>query len=110
MSFETSKFQQGAATVLSVLDKLKAALQFPNAGKGLDDVNAAAKRTDLSHIGKVIDGIKSKFSAMNVVALSVLSNIVNKAVSAGGRLIKTLTLDPLIDGFKEYELGINSVQ
>lgn len=110
MSFETSKFQQGVATVLSGLDKLKSALQFPNAGKGLDDVNAAARKTDLSHIGKAIDDIKSKFSAMSVVALSVLSNIVNKAVTAGGRLIKTLTLDPLIDGFKEYELGINSVQ
>jgi len=110
MSFETSKFQQGVATVLSGLDKLKAALQFPNAGKGLDEVNAAAKKTDLSHIGKAIDDIKNKFSAMSIVALSVLSNIVNKAVSAGGRLLKALTLDPLIDGFKEYELGINSVQ
>ena len=110
MSFETSKFQQGVATVLSGLDKLKHALQFPNAGKGLDDVNAAAKRTDLSHIATALDGIKSKFSAMSVVALSVLSNLANKAVMAGANLLKSLTIAPISEGLKEYETNLNSIQ
>ena len=110
MSFETSKFQQGVAVVLSGLDRLKAALQFPNAGKGIDDINAAANKTDFSKIHEALDGIKSKFSAMSVVALSVLANVANKAISAGANIIKALTLDPITAGFHEYEQNLNAVQ
>lgn len=110
MSFEHSKFESGVAAVLRSLDKLKAALHFPRAGKGLEDINAAGRKIDLSHIASGIDGIKSKFSAMSVVALSVLANVANRAVTAGAQLVKSLTFEPIMGGFKEYETNLNSVQ
>jgi hypothetical protein len=58
ISFENSKFQSGVASTIASLDKLKAALHFPNSGKGLQDLDAAAKKVDLSHISQGVEGVK----------------------------------------------------
>jgi tape measure domain-containing protein len=110
MSFESSKFEQGVNNTLSALDKLKAALHFPNAGKGLEDINAASKRVDLSHIGRGVDDIKNKLSALSVAALAVFANIATKAVSAGANLVKAFTLAPIQAGFAEYSTNLNAIQ
>jgi tape measure domain-containing protein len=110
MSFESSKFETGVSRTISALDKLKASLNFPNAGKGLTDISSAADKVDLGHIGKAIDTIKSKFSWLGVAAVSALNTIVSKAVSAGISFVKSFTIDPIVAGFKNYETQINAVQ
>ena len=110
MSFESSKFESGVSASISALDKLKRALSFPSAGKGFSDIDAAASKVDLSHIGKAVDSIKSKFSFLGAVAFSALNTIVSKAVSAGISLVKSFTVDPIVAGFKNYETQINAVQ
>ena len=110
MSFESSKFESGVNAAINALNKLKSALNFPSAGKGLDEISASAQKVDLNPIAKAIDSIKSKFSALSVVALTVLTNIVNKAVDAGLKFAKSLTLDPIMAGFHNYETQINAVQ
>ena len=110
MSFESSKFETGVSAAISALNKLKEALNFPSAGKGLSDIGAAADKVDLSHIGRAIDSIKSKFSFLGVAAISALNTIVSKAVSAGISLVKSFTIDPIKAGFQNYETQINAVQ
>lgn len=110
MSFESSKFESGVNNVLSGLDKLKRALHFPDAGKGLNDINAAGQKVDLSHISRTLDDIKGKFSAMSVAALAVFATIATRAVSAGAQVAKAFTIDPIIQGFHEYETQLNAIQ
>ena len=110
MSFESSKFESGVNSAINALNKLKSALNFPSAGKGLDEISASAQKVDLNPIARAIDSIKSKFSALSVVALTVLTNIVNKAVNAGLSFAKSLTIDPIVAGFHNYETQINAVQ
>jgi tape measure domain-containing protein len=110
MSFESSKFESGVNHAISALEKLKAALHFPTAGKGLDDINAAAKRVDLSHIGRSVDDIKNKLGAFSVAALAVFANVAQKAVAAGANFVKAFTLDPVKAGFSEYTTNLNAVQ
>lgn len=110
MSFESSKFETGVSRTISALDKLKASLNFPNAGKGLSDISSAADKVDLSHIGKAVDSIKNKFSFLGVAAVSALNTIVSKAVSAGLSVLRSFTIDPIKAGFKNYETQINAVQ
>lgn len=110
MSFESSKFESGVARVMAMLDKLKQSLKIDNAGKGLTDIQKAGDKVDLSHIGKAVDDIRNKFSALSVAALAVFSNIAIQAVNAGARMLKAFTVQPLIDGFREYETQINAVQ
>ena len=110
MSFESSKFEQGVSRSITALDRLKAALAFPNAAKGLDDVNAAAQNNQLGLIGRAVDAILPKLETLRLVAIGVMSQITTKAVIAGSQLVKSLTLDPIIQGFHEYTTNLNAVQ
>lgn len=110
MSFENKRFEQGVGQTLSSLDKLKNALNFRNAGKGLESLTAASKKTDLSHISNSVDQIRNKFSAMNAAATAVIFNLTNRIVNAGSQMAKSFTVAPLLDGFHEYENQIKSVQ
>lgn len=110
MSFESSKFESGVHSTLSALDKLKAALHFPGAGKGLEEISAASKRLDLSHIGRSVDEIKGKFGALSVAALAVFATIATKAVAAAANIVKGFTLDPVKAGFAEYSTNLNAIQ
>ncbi|HEX4499762.1 MAG TPA: tape measure protein, partial [Scandinavium sp.] len=110
MSFESSKFETGVNAAINALNKLKSALSFPKAGDALDQVSASASKVDLNPIAKALDFIKSKFSALGVIAISVLNNITNKVVDAGLKFAKSLTIDPIVAGFHNYETQINAVQ
>jgi tape measure domain-containing protein len=110
MSFENSRFESGVSKTLSTLDKLKAALKFDGAGKGLSELEAASKGVTLSHISDAIDSIKERFTALKVIGLQVLANIATKALSAGAQFVKSFTFQPVMDGLKEYETNLNAVQ
>lgn len=110
MRFDNRAFASGAKSTLDDLDNLKKGLKLEGATKGLEDINSAAKNTQLSHIGAAVDGIAQKFSAMSVIGLTALTNLANKAVNAGMQMAKSLTIEPLTSGFSEYELTIGSIQ
>jgi tape measure domain-containing protein len=110
MSFESSKFESGVNKTISSLDKLKQALHFPNAGKGFDDLDKAAKKVDFGVIGRALDAIKQKLAAFRLVGIGVLTNLANRAVAAGARFAKAFTLDPIIQGFQEYSTNLNAIQ
>src|SRR4051794_41870839 len=99
MSFENAKFASGVHSTLALLDKLKKSLQFPNAGKGLQGINAAANRTDLSHIGRGLDELKSKFGALRVTGIAVLAGIGGGGGFLGAQILKTFPLPPIPEGF-----------
>ena len=110
MSFESSKFEEGVNRAIAALEKLKSALQFPSAGKGLDEISDSAKKVDLGFIGRAIEDIKAKFASLRLVGIGVLTHIANVAVDAGARFLKSFTLDPIKQGFQEYSTNLNAVQ
>jgi len=110
MSFESSKFESGVNKALTALEKLKSALKFPEAGKGLEDISKSAKKVDLGFIGRAIESLKGKLAALRLVGIGVLTNIANHAVAAGAKFVKAFTIDPVLGGLREYELKLNSVQ
>src|SRR5262245_632426 len=110
MSFESSKFEQGVNHAISAIEKLKAALNFPKAGKGLDDINAAAKRVDLSHISRGVDGVKKALDTLRLVGIGVMASLASQAVRAGARFVSAFTLDPAKAGFQEYTTNLNAIQ
>ncbi len=110
MKFDNAQFEKGVHTTLGSLTSLNKGLKLEGATKGLEDVGAAANKLSLSHIGSAVDSIASKFGALSVAALTALTNIVNKAVDSGLRLGKSLTIEPILAGFREYETNLNSIQ
>lgn len=110
MSFEGSKFITGIQGAISNLGKLKGALDMTGATRGLQQVDAAAKRFSLGGISNGIDAISAKFSALTVVGITAITNLTNRAVNAGLQFAKAFTIDPIKSGLSEYETQLNSVQ
>lgn len=110
MRFDNRQFEQNVQTSLSTLDKLKRGLDLDNAAKSLDGLGDAAKRCDMSVLGKSVETVQAKFSAFQVVAMTTLSNITNSAVNMGKRLVSALIIAPIKTGFQEYETQIGAVQ
>lgn len=110
MRFDNAQFERNVSTTLSTLDKLKQKLNFSGASKGLEDVNYAAKNVDMTGLGRAVETVSANFSALQVMGVTALANITNSAVNAGKRIINALTVAPISDGFKEYEMTLNAVQ
>ena len=110
MRFDNKQFESNVATSMSTLEKLKRSLKLDGAVKGLEDINGAAKKVDMSGLGNGVESVSAKFSALQVIGVTALANITNSAVNAGKRMVSALTIDPVLSGFKEYETQINAVQ
>lgn len=110
MRFDNKQFESATATSMSTIDKLKQKLNFTGASKGLEEVSSAAKKVDMSSLGNAVEAVRVKFSSLQVIGVTALSNIANSAVNAGKRIVSALTIDPVMTGFQEYETQINAIQ
>lgn len=110
MRFDNKHFENNVQTSLNTLDKLKQSLNLSGMSKGLDEVNAAASRCDMSGLSGAIQTVQTKFSSLEVMAVTALANITNSAVNAGKRIVSALAIEPITTGFSEYETKINAVQ
>ena len=110
MRFDNKQFESATATSMSTIDKLKQKLNFTGAAKGFESVSTAAKKVDMSGLSNAVEAVRVKFSSLQVVGVTALSNIANSAVNAGKRIVSALTIDPIMTGFQEYETQINAIQ
>ena len=110
MRFDNKQFEQNIQTSLSSLDKLKRSLNLEGAAKGLETVNDAAQKCNMSPLSNAVETVRVRFSAMEVMAITALQNITNSALAAGKNLVSAFTTDPIKSGFEEYETQINAVQ
>src|SRR5690349_14589768 len=112
MKFDGNQFLSGIQSSLTALDKLNKGLKMQEGTKGLSNIGSTAHAQSgaLKTIETGVQHISDKFKALGVVGISVLSNITNQAVFAGQNLIKSLTISPILDGFREYETNLNSIQ
>lgn len=110
MQFNNKQFESGVSTSLGTIDKLKSSLAFPDAGKGLADVNTAVSRFNMNPMSSAIQGVSKLWLGLTTVAVTAISNITNKVVDAGLNLAKSFTIDPITQGFQEYEKNLNSIQ
>jgi len=110
MRFDNAQFEKNVQTSMSTLDKLKAKLNFSGVSKGLEDVGNATKKLEFSGVTSGIEAVQAKLSAMEVIGVTALANITNSAVNAGKRIASAITIDPVRDGFNEYETQMNAVQ
>lgn len=110
LRFDNKDFEANTRTTMSTLDKLKEKLHFPGASKGLEEISDTAKRVDFSGMSSGVETVQAKLSAMQVVGITALQNITNAAMTAGKQLTDAITIDPVKDGFAEYETQMNAVQ
>ena len=110
MEFDNKNFEANVRNSMSTLEKLKQALNFKGAGKGLEAVERASNKVNFSGITNAVDQIGIRFNSMQVIATTALANITNAAVNAGRSMLNSFTLQPITSGFQEYETQIGSIQ
>lgn len=110
MRFDNRQFEQNVQTSLSTLQKLKQSLKLEDSVKGLESIDSATKKVSFDSLATGVESVRVKFSALQVMAVTALQNITNSAIDAGRRIVRSLTVEPIKDGFDEYELKMGSVQ
>lgn len=110
MKFNHDDFSRGVQATLQDLKKLDEGLKLQDAGKGLSGLQKAANGLDLSHIAESVDAINDRFAFMQSFAGRVLGNIKSQAANWATSMAKSLSIDQITGGFKEYELKMGSVQ
>lgn len=110
MEFDNSNFEKNVKGSMSTLERLKEALNFKGASKGLEAIDTASKKVNFSSMSNAVDQIGVKFSSMQVIATTALANITNAAVNAGRQMIDAIAVAPIRTGFQEYETQIGSIQ
>ena len=110
MRFDNRQFESNVQTSLSTLDKLKHSLNLDGAVKGLEGINAASKNCDMSGLSSAVQTVQARFSALEVMAVTALANITNSVINTGKQMLSSLIVEPIKDGFAEYELKMGSIQ
>lgn len=110
MQFENGKFEKGIQNTINSLEKLEDKLQFKDGEKGFDRVASAANSMRLDSIESGVDSITNKFTLMGNIGLQVLQRISSAVVDTGEKILKMFTIDPVKDGWGEFEIKTNSIQ
>ena len=110
MRFDNRQFEAGVQTSLSTLDKLKKGLDLDGAAKGLDQLGTAAKKCDMSTLGRSVETVSAKFSALETIAVGALLKIGSQIATTGERLLKSMTIDQVTAGWSKYADKTTAVQ
>lgn len=97
MQFDNKQFESGVKTTMGTLDKLKSALRFDGATKGLNNISKSAKNVDLNSINAAVNTLTQRFSAFGIMGMEVLRNLTNTAIDFGKKLA-TSVIDPVVSG------------
>ena len=115
LSFDNKGFESGIQKTLHSLDNLNKSLkrteggQFTGLGSKLSSMFKGS--TDgASALARGVESVTAKFSHLQVIAATALANITNRMINAGIVMGKSLTIEPITDGFREYETKMNAMQ
>lgn len=112
MEFDNAAFQRGVADTLRSLQMLNRGLQMPGATKGLANIGAAAasQAQSLKNVEASANSLASRFSNLGTIATGALMSIGARASEAATQMLNSFTFGPIMQGFREYETNMNSIQ
>lgn len=83
LDFDNAKFEKNTKQSMATLSKLEDSLNFDG-------------------VADSISKVEVKFSALQVAAITAISNITNKIVNLGEQLVKSLSIDQISAGWEKY--------
>lgn len=117
LSLENSDFMSKVKSTLSAFTSLSSAfkkadgsLNLSKAEASVKGLNSAVDSNHVSKLGEAAETVKSRFSALGVMATTALVNISNRAVNAGAAMVKSFAIAPIMEGFSMYESKLKAIQ
>ena len=110
MRFDNAQFEKNTRESIKTLDRLQEKLQFKDVDKGFENIEKAQRNVSFDEMEGALDTLKVKFNALDVMAVAALTNITNKIVDTGERLVKSLSVDQVASGWNKYIEKTSNVQ
>lgn len=110
MRFDNAQFEKNTRESMKTLDRLQEKLQFKDVDKGFENIEKAQRNVNFDEMEGALDTLKVKFNALDVMAVAALTNITNKIVDTGERLVKSLSVDQVASGWNKYTEKTSNVQ
>lgn len=113
LEFQNEQFEQGVKTSIKSLENLKKALELDKAVTSLDSLEKSV--TSLAPAMERSAGLVSRAAEMMLSPVQrfmnqKLDSIMHTVSNKAEQLVKAVTVEPLKEGFSEYETKIQSVQ
>lgn len=110
LGFENAQFESGVKASLKTIEDLKKGLNLDNAAKSVSSLSAATKGFSVTGMSDGLLGLSNRFSTLGIIGMTVIQNLTNSILNMGKQLVAAVTIDPLKQGFQEYELKLGSIQ
>ena len=110
IKFNNRNFEKNAEQSISTIEALKKSLNFSNVAKGFSNVADGIRSLDFSPVGETLDSVRIKFSLWEAIAVNAISKVADKVVDLGVKMVKSLSVDQLTEGWGKYESKVSSVQ
>ena len=116
LSMDNSDLTMKATESASLLSKFTATLnKIPGVNLGktsqeLGNIGKATKNVPMDALSQSVSAVSDRFSTMGIIGMTVMQNLTNRAVDMGIKLAKSLTIDQIGEGFREYELKMGSIR
>lgn len=100
MRFDNAAFEKNVSTSLNTLSKLKKSLKLKGAEKGLENVDRAAKRVDLSNLERGVAFLEKRFSTLGIVGMRAVEKITDSMMNLGHKAMGFITEGVIQGGIK----------
>lgn len=110
MQFDNKAFGSGVQKTLGDLENLKKGLKLDGGTKGINDVQDAAKRFNMAPLTDQVEKARQKIDVFRIFAVSAIYTVSSQLVHMAENVAKSLTIAPVMDGFKSYTDTINATQ
>lgn len=110
MRFDNAEFERRVGETMKTLAGLDKAIAEVGTKSGVTDLAKQVSGFDTSQMTNAIENVSAKFIAMSAIAITALQNITNRVIDTGIQIGKSLSIEQIVGGFKEYELKIGAIQ
>lgn len=108
MKFDNADFEKNVAQSMSTLEKLKQSLNF-DSGKSLQDLGKAANGFNLNGVSTAVDAVQARFSALQVVGYTALSELTKAAMNFGAKVVSSV-INPIRTGGMNRAMNIEQAK
>ena len=110
MQLDNKDFENGVKTTIASLETLEKKLELNNSGDGFEKVSKAVNTMQFDKVEEGLDNITSKFSLLGNIGLQAIERISTRIVDLGEKMIRNLTIDPVMDGWAEFNTKTDAIQ
>lgn len=110
LTLNNASFERNATQSISTITKLKDALDFSDAGKGLDKIHDGVAKINVNILTEGVRTLKDEFSALDVIGVTTLTRLTDKVESAAEQFVKGFTVQPISSGWDKFAEKTTAVQ